>query len=133
MKTTFDTHFMFIYSYVVSDVNYMKEKRNYVFWPHFFNIQTILTTYTYLLYRYKDDTGIMYQLSLSYNIIATQSSHCIFMDTSTEHIDAVLNSSMWFIKHHLPTCHSDLSTTGHHYICPIRHPTITAKHTAYRP
>ena len=36
MKTTFDTHFMFIYSYVVSDVNYMKEKRNYVFWPHFF-------------------------------------------------------------------------------------------------
>ena len=65
MKTTFDTHFMFIYSYVVSDVNYMKEKRNDVFWPHFFNIQTILTTYTYLLYRYKDDTGIMYQLSLS--------------------------------------------------------------------
>ena len=49
MKTTFDTHFMFIYSYVVSDVNYMKEKRNYV----------------HIYCRYKDDTGNVYQLSLS--------------------------------------------------------------------
>ena len=41
MKTTFDTHFMFIYSYVVSDVNYMKEKRNYV---HIYCRYTVKTT-----------------------------------------------------------------------------------------